>query len=307
MTYSEGCVGMHTSVRSFLEYLEVERNYSVNTIRSYEADLHQFITYLDSNHIHSLDNVRKPILRSYLSSLLETGLAKKSVARKIASLRSFFRYARRHKITTTNPTLTLVSPKLDKRLPSYLDESATKRLFNSVDTKSPEGRRSAAILELFYSTGMRLSELIDLNVDDIDFPQGVVKVTGKGSKQRILPVGRRALEAVEEYLKDRRSVFLKSSPDREESALFVTSKGARFYPQAIIRMVKSMIGEVSEIEKRSPHVIRHSFATHLLNRGADLRAVKELLGHESLSTTQVYTHVSTEQLKKVYRQSHPKA
>jgi integrase/recombinase XerC len=307
MTYSEGCVGMHTSVRSFLEYLEVERNYSVNTIRSYEADLHQFITYLDSNHIHSLDNVRKPLLRSYLSSLLETGLAKKSVARKIASLRSFFRYARRHKITTTNPTLTLVSPKLDKRLPSYLDEPATKRLFNSVDTKSPEGRRSAAILELFYSTGMRLSELIDLNVDDLDFPQGVVKVTGKGSKQRILPVGRRALEAVEEYLKDRRSVFLKSSPDREESALFVTSKGVRFYPQAIIRMVKSMIGEVSEIEKRSPHVIRHSFATHLLNRGADLRAVKELLGHESLSTTQVYTHVSTEQLKKVYRQSHPKA
>ncbi|MGA3243827.1 MAG: site-specific tyrosine recombinase/integron integrase [Bacteroidota bacterium] len=307
MTYSEGCVGMHTSVRSFLEYLEVERNYSANTIRSYEADLHQFVTYLDSNHIHSLDDVRKPLLRSYLSSLLEAGLAKKSVARKIACLRSFFRYARRHKITTTNPTLTLISPKLDKRLPSYLDESAINRLFNSVDTKTPEGRRSAAILEVFYSTGMRLSELINLDVDDLDFAQGVVKVTGKGSKQRILPVGRRALQAVREYLQDRQRVFLKHDPAGSESALFVTSKGARFYPVAVIRMVKSMIGEVSEIEKRSPHVIRHSFATHLLNRGADLRAVKELLGHESLSTTQVYTHVSTEQLKKVYRQSHPKA
>ena len=307
MTYSEACVGMHTSVRNFLEYLEIERNYSANTIRSYEADLHQFITYLDSNHIHSLEDVRKPILRSYLSSLLESGLTKKSVARKIACLRSFFRYAKRHKITTTNPTLTLVSPKLDKKLPSYLDESATKRLFDSMDTKSPEGRRSAAILELFYSTGMRLSELINLDVGDIDFAQGVVKVTGKGSKQRILPVGRRALQAVQEYLRDRRRVFLKQEPAGGEQALFVSSKGARFYPEAVIRMVKSLIGEVSEIEKRSPHVIRHSFATHLLNRGADLRAVKELLGHESLSTTQVYTHVSTEQLKKVYRQSHPKA
>ena len=298
---------MHTSVRSFLEYLEVERNYSANTIRSYEADLHQFVTYLESNYTHSLDDVRKPLLRSYLSSLLEAGLAKKSVARKVACLRSFFRYAKRHKITTTNPTLTLVSPKLDKRLPSYLDESATKRLFNSVDTKTPKGRRSAAILELFYSTGMRLSELINLDVDDLDFAQGVVKVTGKGSKQRILPVGRLALQAVREYLQDRQRVFLKNDPAGSESALFVTSKGARFYPEAVIRMVKSMIGAVSEIEKRSPHVIRHSFATHLLNRGADLRAVKELLGHESLSTTQVYTHVSTEQLKKVYRQSHPKA
>jgi site-specific recombinase XerD len=154
---------------------------------------------------------------------------------------------------------------------------------------------------------MRLSELINLDVDDVDFAQGLVKVTGKGSKQRILPVGRRALQAMQEYLQDRRRVFLKDDPSGKESALFVTSKGARFYPEAVIRMVKSLIGEVSEIEKRSPHVIRHSFATHLLNRGADLRAVKELLGHESLSTTQVYTHVSTEQLKKVYRQSHPKA
>jgi integrase/recombinase XerC len=154
---------------------------------------------------------------------------------------------------------------------------------------------------------MRLSELINLDVDDLDFGQGVVKVTGKGSKQRILPVGRRALQAVREYLQDRQRVFLKHDPTSSETALFVTSKGARFYPEAVIRMVKSMIGAVSEIEKRSPHVIRHSFATHLLNRGADLRAVKELLGHESLSTTQVYTHVSTEQLKKVYRQSHPKA
>jgi integrase/recombinase XerC len=297
---------MQKSVRSYLEYLEVERNYSPNTLRSYDSDLRHFVSYLLSNEVHSLEQVRKDLLRGYLSSLLDEGLTKKSIARKIASLRSFFRYAKRHKIITTNPTLTLISPKLEKRLPSFLDESAVNRLFDAIDTSTPLGRRDAAILELFYSTGMRLNELIQLNVDDVDFSQGVVKVTGKGSKQRILPVGRRALQAIRAYEADRRKNVLVEKQGNNQSALFVTPKGLRFYPEAVIRMVKNHIGKVSELEKRSPHVLRHTFATHLLNRGADLRAVKELLGHESLSTTQVYTHVSTEQLKKVYRQSHPK-
>jgi len=297
---------MQKSVRSFLEYLEVERNYSPNTLRSYDSDLRHFVSYLFSKNVHSLEEVRKNLLRAYFGSLLEEGLTKKSVARKIACLRSFFRYAKRHKTITTNPTLSLISPKLEKRLPSYLDESAIKRLFDAMDTSTPLGRRNAAILELFYSTGMRLNELIQLNVDDVDFSQGVVKVTGKGSKQRIIPVGRRALQAMRAYSADRRKLVLDQKQGKEQLALFLTPKGDRFYPEAVIRMVKSSIGKISEIEKRSPHVLRHTFATHLLNRGADLRAVKELLGHESLSTTQVYTHVSTEQLKKVYRQSHPK-
>lgn len=297
---------MQKSVRIFLEYLEVERNYSPNTLRSYDSDLRHFISYLLSNDIPSLEEVRKNHLRAYFSSLLDEGLTKKSVARKIASLRSFFRFARRHKFITTNPTLTLISPKLEKRLPSFLDESAIKRLFEAVDSSTPLGRRDGAILELFYSTGMRLNELIQLDVGDVDFSQGVVKVTGKGSKQRIIPVGRRALQAIRAYQADRQKLVLDQKQGKEQSALFLTQKGDRFYPEAVIRMVKSHIGKVSELEKRSPHVIRHTFATHLLNRGADLRAVKELLGHESLSTTQVYTHVSTEQLKKVYRQSHPK-
>jgi integrase/recombinase XerC len=298
---------MHKNVRSFLEYLEVERNYSPNTLRSYDSDLHHFISYLRANNIHSLEEVRKNLLRLYLSSLLDEGLTKKSVVRKIASLRSFFKYAKRLKLVTTNPTLTLVSPKLEKRLPSFLDEPAIKRLFDAIDTTTPVGRRDAAILELFYSTGMRLNELIQLDVDDVDVAGGVVKVTGKGSKQRILPVGRRALQALQAYGADRRNQTLARNPGTDQSALFLTPKGARCYPRAVIRMVKSYIGKVSELEKQSPHVLRHTFATHLLNRGADLRAVKELLGHESLSTTQVYTHVSTEQMKKVYRQSHPKA
>ena len=297
---------MQKSVRSFLEYLEVERNYSPNTLRSYDSDLRHFVSYLFSNDVSSLEEVRKDLLRKYLSNLLDEGLTKKSIARKIASLRSFFRYAKRHKIVTTNPTLTLISPKLEKRLPSYLDESAIGRLFDAIDASTPLGRRDAAILELFYSTGMRLNELIQLNVDDLDVSQGVVKVTGKGSKQRILPVGRRALQAIRAYEADRRTDVLVQKQEKVESPLFVTPKGVRFYPEAVIRMVKKYIGKVSELEKSSPHVLRHTFATHLLNRGADLRAVKELLGHESLSTTQVYTHVSTEQMKKVYRQSHPK-
>ncbi len=298
---------MHASVRKFLEYLEAERNYSPNTIRSYETDLSQFVAHLSSNRIASLDAVTKNDLRVFLSALLEAGLSRKSIARKIACLRSFFRYAKRQRLTSTNPTLTLVSPKLEKRLPSFLDEVSMARLFDDIDTSTADGRRNAAIMEVFYSTGMRLSELVNLNRDDVDFSQGVVKITGKGSKQRIVPVGRRALSAVELTLRDRDVLLAKLSLSGKQDALFLTRKGVRLYPEAVSRIVKKIIGRVSEIEKKSPHVLRHTFATHLLNRGADLRAVKELLGHESLSTTQVYTHVSTEQLKKVYRQSHPKA
>jgi tyrosine recombinase XerC len=298
---------MHAFVRFFLEHLETERNVSPHTLRSYEADLHQFISYARRRKISSLDQVDKSVLRAYLSSLLADGLTRRSVARKIACLRSFFRYAKRRHVTISNPTLTLVSPKLEKRLPSFLDERTTARLFDTVDTTTPRGRQEAAILELFYSTGIRLSELINLNVLDVDLQNATVKVTGKGSKDRILPLGRKAVLALRRYLEDRSRFGGQPSLAGREPSFFLTPKGRRFYPEAVARIVRRHIARVSEVEKKSPHVIRHSFATHLLNRGADLRAVKELLGHESLSTTQVYTHISTEQMKKVYRQAHPKA
>jgi integrase/recombinase XerC len=298
---------MHENVRAFLEYLDSERNYSPLTLRSYKADLQQLLSYLRSNNIQSLNRVQKNTLRAFLSDLLAAGLSRRSVGRKIACFRSFFRFTKRRRITLSNPTLTLISPKIEKRLPSFLDERTTQHLLDDLDVKTPEGRRDSAILELFYSTGIRLGELISLNRDDVDLEQGIIKVTGKGRKQRIVPLGRKAITALKHYLADRAPFARRSAETAGRLAFFVTKKGQRFYPEAITRIVKRHIGKVSELEKKSPHVIRHSFATHLLNRGADLRAVKELLGHESLSTTQVYTHVSTEQMKKVYRQSHPKA
>ena len=213
---------MQNSVRSFIEYLEVERHYSPNTLRSYESDLHHFVAFLLANHVRSLDAVTKNLLRAYLSTLLDEGLTKKSIARKIASLRSFFRFGKRKKLVSTNPTLTIVSPKLEKRLPSYLDESSTKQLFDAVETDTPLGRRNAAILELFYSTGIRLSELIGLNIGDVDMVQAIVKVTGKGSKQRIVPVGRRAMQAMRSYLADRDAAVARKG-GQDQPALFLTT------------------------------------------------------------------------------------
>lgn len=293
---------MHTLIRSYLDYLDAERNCSQNTIRAYEHDLHQFLSFLQSRKITSFESVKRDLLRTYLRLLVEGGAGKRSVARKIASLRSFFKYLRRKQILRTNPSLVLVSPKPDRRLPVYLDEGAAERMMDLPDLGSDEGRKAAAVLELLYSTGIRVSELVGLNRRDIDFAHGTVRVRGKGRKERIVPLGAHASRAVRAYLQGR-----KPREEAPEAPVFRARNGSRTYPVAITRLVRLYISQISEIEKKSPHVIRHSFATHMLNRGADLRAVKELLGHESLSTTQVYTHVSTERMKKVYRQSHPKA
>ena len=293
---------MDKIVRSFLEYLEIERNYSAHTILSYETDLTRFIQFLQREKIESFDKVHKESLRTFIGSLLDDGFSQRSVSRKIATLRSFFKFLRRNKIVEGNPALVLINPKVGKRLPVFLDEQSMSQLLSS-----PEKKRDKAILELFYSTGIRLSELINLNINDLKQDAGLIKVKGKGRKERILPVGRTAIEVVNEYLISRKDLQSGIRRISEERPLFITENGKRLYPQAVGRMVRKYIGSVSEIEKKSPHVLRHSFATHLLNRGADLRAVKELLGHESLSTTQVYTHVSSARMKKVYESAHPKA
>jgi integrase/recombinase XerC len=298
---------MEKIVRSYLEYLEIERNYSAHTILSYETDLMSLVQFLRREGIDSFVEVHKESLRAFIGSLLDRGFSQRSTARKIASMRSFFKYLRRQKIIDGNPALVLITPKIGKRLPSFLDEESVQRLLSSPDLNTTNGKRDTAILELFYSTGIRLSELIGLNVGDLKHEEGLIKVRGKGRKERIIPVGRKALTAIEDYLQGEKELSTNVNVKLAERPLFMIKSGRRLYPQAVGRMVRKYIGMVSEIEKKSPHVLRHSFATHLLNHGADLRAVKELLGHESLSTTQVYTHVSSARMKKVYEDAHPKA
>jgi integrase/recombinase XerC len=298
---------METIVRGYLEYLEGERNYSAHTILSYETDLSSFVQFLHQEGINSFAAVHKESLRAFISSLIDKGFSQRSIARKVASMRSFFKYLRRQKIINGNPALVLITPKIGKRLPSFLDEESVHQLIESPDQSTTNGKRDRAILELFYSTGMRLSELIGLNICDLKKEEGLIKIKGKGRKERIVPVGRKAMDAVDKYLQDENELRLKGHVQSGDHPLFVMKEGRRMYPQAVGRMVKKYIGMVSEVEKKSPHILRHSFATHMLNHGADMRAVKELLGHESLSTTQVYTHVSSARMKKVYEDAHPKA
>jgi tyrosine recombinase XerC len=294
-------------VRSFLEYLEIEKNYSSHTIESYQNDLNAFVRFIGTENIRDPKEVDKGILRGFLAHLIDEGYSKKSMARKIACLRSFFKFLRHKKFIESNPVLNIRTPKLDRRLPGFLDESAMQRLLELPDRTTVGGLRDAAILEVFYSTGIRLSELMNLNIEDIDRHARLIKVTGKGRKQRIIPIGEKAIRSVDEYLRPRELTPARPGASDDPRAVFLTDSGKRMYPQIVGNIVKRYIGKVSELEKKSPHVLRHTFATHLLNRGADLKAVKELLGHESLSTTQIYTHVTTERLKKVYHQSHPKA
>lgn len=293
--------------RSFLEYLETERNYSEHTIESYRADLFGFTDFAVTQNIVQPAAINRDFLRSYIANLFDQGYTKKSIARKIASLRSFFKFLKRKHMIESNPTTSLATPRLEKKLPGFLDESSMEHLFELPDRNTEEGLRDAALLEVFYSTGIRLSELIGLNVGDIDRPGQLIKVTGKGRKERIIPIGQKALNAIGSYLKAGQRSGDRVTATRNVQPVFLARNGKRIYPQMVGTIVKKYIGRVSELEKISPHLLRHTFATHLLNRGADLKSVKELLGHESLSTTQIYTHVTTDRLKKVYRDSHPKA
>jgi tyrosine recombinase XerC len=291
---------------SFLEYLRRERNASPHTVKGYTDDLRQFSEFVSRvrpSEPHAFGSISHNDLRAFLGSLVDEGFSRRSIARKVACLRSFYRYLYRKATVRSNPTLSLASPKVPRNLPVYLDEEAVQALMNHPDRSTPVGMRDAAILELLYGTGIRLSELIGLTENDVDLRGGVIKVTGKGSKERIIPLGRKAADAVRGYLQVR-SHFVKP---RSPGVLLLTIRGYRLNPKGVNVLVNGHISAVSAIQKKSPHVLRHTFATHLLNRGADLRAVKEMLGHESLSTTQIYTHVSIERLKKIYSQAHPKA
>jgi tyrosine recombinase XerC len=286
-------------IEKFLSYLEIEKNFSPHTVQSYHKDLDDFKAFLEAN-FKSVDvrNIDYLILRKFLGVLSSKALNKRSISRKISTLKSFFKFLVRENIIKTNVATSLIYPKLDKVLPKFLTEAEVIKILNAVKGDTVFSLRNKAILEFLYSTGARVSESAQVKLDDLDLIGGVVKVKGKGKKERLLPLGEPAILAIEKYLKKR---------DDRSSYLFVNKRGAKLSDRAFRMIVDKYIKKTSFALKVSPHTFRHSFATHLLNRGADLRSVQELLGHSSISTTQVYTHISIENLKKIYDKAHPRA
>lgn len=293
---------LSTTITSFLDYLLKQKGYSEHTVDAYERDLNQFQDYVKEEiGKTAIDEIMiKLVLRGFVYSFRPHGFKPRTIARKVATLKSFSKFCVREKLIDINPAKLLASPKLDKPLPTFI----TQKQAEKIDTVKPKGiqsTRNRAIVELFYGTGMRLAELHSLNVGTIDRKKLLVRVIGKGRKERVVPVTLDAITFIDSYLTQRPNKKAHSDP------LFTIKNGKRLSRRQIERVVSQELSLVSQQKKKSPHVLRHSFATHLLDGGADIRAVKELLGHSSLSTTQIYTHVSKEHLQKVYKQAHPRA
>ncbi len=290
---------------SFLQYLQIEKRYSVHTIRSYKNDLDQFFLFLDSKELPSDPAlVTSHDIRAWIVSMLDNKITTTSVHRKISCLRVFFRYLRKEGLMKADPLEKVVLPKRKKTLPVFVEEGAMGKLLdNDSFGEGFEGTRSRTIVEMLYLTGMRRSELIGLRNGDVDLRDGSVKVTGKRNKQRIIPLVNPFVKSLEEYVRERDSFFGRNSEDW----FFVTDSGNKLYDKYVYNVVTRYLNMVTTIEKKSPHILRHTFATHMLNRGADLNSIKELLGHANLSATQVYTHNTFEKLKKIYKQAHPRA
>jgi integrase/recombinase XerC len=296
-------------ITGYLVHLEKERDVSPHTVKAYGRDLAAFTEFCDRHYgSWSWTTVDRLGLRGFLGEQQRRGLSKRSAARALSSIRSFYRFLQEHHGVPNNLARAARVPKLDKRLPSYLDRNQMQRLFDWAEQRAGGDElvptRDLAILELFYSTGIRLSELAGMNLGDLDLLSDQVKVRGKGRKERIVPVGARAVLALRRYLHLREALLGRAGGDR--TAVFLSRRGKRLGPRAIQRIVQGMFAAIGGDGLRV-HSLRHSFATHMLDAGADLRAVQELLGHASLSTTQVYTHTSVERLKKVYNQAHPRA
>ncbi len=300
---------MDTHLKRFLLHLDLERNLSYHTISAYENDLKQFMKFLRDQLGCKRVNVRlidKLSIRHFLTYLKTQGAKGSTQRRKLAAIRSFMKYLCTREDLKTNPAAAVRMPRKEKHLPSFLDMVDAERMMDLPSKNTFGGLRDLAILETFYSTGMRLSELHRLDVSGMDLFGEVMKVKGKGRKERMVPLGRLAVKAIKAYLQERHR-HLKRAGRMREVALFVNRFGRRLSRRGIQGVVRRYLERVCNLKQMSPHVLRHTFATHMLDRGADLRAVQELLGHASLSSTQVYTHVTTERLKRVYDQSHPRA
>lgn len=303
-----------SEVDAFLEYLEKERDDSPNTILAYRRDLTSFVDFLSGYYgieKWSWEGVDRLAMRGFMGHLARRGLAKRSIARSLSAVRSFYRFMHRNETVEANPARGVSSPRLEKYLPAYLDRAQIDLLFQMAEVRAWEGRfvdvRNLAILELFYSTGMRLSELAGISRSDIDLLSQQVKVRGKGRKERIIPIGDHAVLALRNYEAKRDELTRSLGAQVDRTAFFLGRTGKRIGVRAVQSAVSAFLAQIDEEAGLSVHSLRHTFATHLLDAGADLRAVQELLGHASISTTQIYTHTSVERLKAVYARAHPRA
>jgi integrase/recombinase XerC len=295
---------MQEVFNKYLNYLQVERNASPYTVRNYTTDLLGFVQFLKEREIDSLQEVDKSVLRDYLSYLMKLGYVRASIARKLSAIRSFYRYLLREEFIATNPLATTASPKLDKRLPSFLTIKEMERLLEAPDLTTPQGQRDRAFLELLYASGLRVSELANLNLEQITLDTREIRVWGKGAKERMVLMGKPAARALLAYLAKGRPALLGT---RKTNAVFLNRSGGRLTERSVQSILKGYADQVGLDRRVHPHMLRHTFATHLLDGGADLRVVQELLGHASLSSTQIYTHVSKTQARKVYLAAHPLA
>lgn len=293
----------------FIRYLGIERNYSDHTLNAYQRDLKDFDAFLTEFYGDSLfdqanfSNVSHRMIRNWMGELMEKGISKKTIARKIAALSTWFKFLQKSEVIESNPAAKVKVPKQEKALPSFLRESEAEKLFDTSDFEDDfKGRRAACIIEVLYGCGLRRSELLNLRFQDIDFTARTLKIHGKGNKERIVPFNDPVANSMKAYMEicDRESINYRLT-------FFVKENSDKLYPKLVYNIVNQAISNVSSLRKKSPHVLRHSFATHLLNAGADLNAIKELLGHESLAATQVYTHNSIQKLRNIYKNAHPKA
>jgi integrase/recombinase XerC len=295
---------MQEVFNKYINYLEAEKNVSPYTVRNYTTDLLDFFQFLGTKGIGSLKEVDRHVVRDYLSYLMGLGLVKASIARKLSAIRSFYRYLLREEMVSTSPVATTSSPKLDKRLPSFLTNEEIERLLQAPDLSTPQGQRDRALMELLYASGLRVSELVNLSLKQVDLDHREIRVWGKGAKERIVLMGKPAAEALSAYLSQGRPKLL---GEKKVHALFLNRYGERLTERSVQKILRDYANNVGIGKGVHPHMLRHTFATHLLDGGADLRVVQELLGHANLSSTQIYTHVTKSQAKKIYLSAHPLA
>jgi len=293
---------MQELFKNYIAYLEAEKNASVYTVRNYTNDLLEFFGFVSGQGIDSLKDVNKQTLRGYLAHLMEQGKAKSSIARKLSAIRSFYRYLMREEMISASPAATTVSPRLDKRLPISLTVDEAKRLVESPDISQPQGQRDRALLEMLYASGLRVSELVNMNVEQVNLATNEIRVWGKGSKERVVLIGTPAANALSVYMGDGRRELLGG---KKNNALFVNRYGGRLAVRRVQKILEKYARTINK--KVHPHILRHTFATHLLDGGADLKVVQELLGHADLQSTQIYTHVTQSRARKIYLSAHPMA